>query len=128
MHLDYAVKQALETLIHHQGVICYVAFDRFSLRRITYTPQSALLDALHLPPCWCPGLSQNPLSLVQKRKFDGGFWGDEPRKVFHELSQNKFTDVVLPTRNGKEIKLRCVGTPTKHQQILLQHLKLNRNL
>jgi transposase len=51
--------------------------------------------------------------------------GDEPRKVFHELSQIKLTDVVLPTRNGKEIKLRCVGTPTKHQQILLQHLKLN---
>jgi hypothetical protein len=51
--------------------------------------------------------------------------GDEPRKVFHELSQIKLTDMVLPTRNGKEIKLRCVGTPTKHQQILLQHLKLN---
>jgi len=51
--------------------------------------------------------------------------GDEPRKVFHELSQIKLTDVVLPTRNGKEIKLRCIETPTKHQQILLQHLKLN---
>jgi transposase len=51
--------------------------------------------------------------------------GDEPRKVFHELSQIKLTDVVLPTRNGKEIKLRCIETPTKHQQILLQHLKMN---
>ena len=62
------------SLIHHQGVICCVAFDRFSLRRITYTPQSVLLGALHLTPCWCPGLSQNPLSLIHKRKFDGGFW------------------------------------------------------
>ena len=51
--------------------------------------------------------------------------GHEPRKVFHELYQIKLADVVLPTRNGKEIRLRCVGTPTKHQQILLQHLKLN---
>ena len=50
--------------------------------------------------------------------------GDEPRKVFHELSQIKLTDVVLPTRNGKEIRLRCVGTPTRHQLILLQRLKL----
>ena len=50
--------------------------------------------------------------------------GDAPRKVFHELSQIKLTDVVLPTRNGKEIRLRCVGTPTKHQLILLQRLKL----
>jgi hypothetical protein len=32
-------------LIHHQGVICCVAIDRFSLRRIIYTPQSALLGA-----------------------------------------------------------------------------------
>ena len=50
--------------------------------------------------------------------------GEEPRKVFHELSQIKLTDVILPTRNGKEIRLRCVGTPTKHQLILLQRLKL----
>lgn len=51
--------------------------------------------------------------------------GDEPRKVFYELSQIKLSDVILPIRNGKEIRLRCVGTPTKHQRILLQHLKLN---
>lgn len=38
--------------------------------------------------------------------------GDEPRKVFQELSQIKITDVILPTRNGKEMRLRCVGTPT----------------
>jgi transposase len=50
--------------------------------------------------------------------------GDEPRKVFQELGQIKLTDVILPTRNGKEIRLRCVGTPTDHQKILLQRLKL----
>jgi transposase len=51
--------------------------------------------------------------------------GDEPRKVFLELSQIKLTDVILPTRNGREIKLRCVETPSRHQGILLQHLKLS---
>jgi transposase len=51
--------------------------------------------------------------------------GDEPRKVFHELSQIKLTDVILPIRNGKEIRLRCVETPTQHQRILLQKLKLD---
>lgn len=51
--------------------------------------------------------------------------GDEPRKVFQELSQIKLTDVILPTRNGKEIKLRCVETPSRHQMILFQRLKLN---
>jgi hypothetical protein len=43
---DYFFK----TLIHHQEVICGVVFDRSSLRRIAYTPQSSLLDALHLTP------------------------------------------------------------------------------
>jgi hypothetical protein len=38
--------------------------------------------------------------------------GDEPRKIFQELSQIKLTEVILPTRNGKEIKLRCVETPS----------------
>jgi hypothetical protein len=33
------------TLIHHQNVICVVAFDRSSLRRIPHTPQSSLLGA-----------------------------------------------------------------------------------
>ena len=51
--------------------------------------------------------------------------GDEPRKVFWELSQIKLTDVILPTRNGKQIRLRCVETPSRHQMILLQRLKLN---
>jgi hypothetical protein len=51
--------------------------------------------------------------------------GDEPRKVFTELSQIKLTDVILPIRNRKEIRLQCVGTPTVHQGILLQRLKLN---
>jgi len=68
------------------------------------------------------------LAYVLWKTLGGLCWqaglGDEPRKVFHELSQIKLTDVVLPTRNGKEIRLRCVGTPTKHQLILLQRLKL----
>jgi transposase len=51
--------------------------------------------------------------------------GDEPRKIFQELSQIKLTEVILPTRNSKEIKLRCVETPSAHQLILLQKLKLN---
>ena len=51
--------------------------------------------------------------------------GDEPRKVFYELARIRLTDVIPPPRNGKKIRLRCVGTPTTHQRILLQRLKLN---
>jgi transposase len=50
--------------------------------------------------------------------------GDEPRKVQWELAQIKLTDVILPTRNGTEIRLRRVETPDAHQRIILQRLKL----
>lgn len=50
--------------------------------------------------------------------------GDESRKVQWELAQIKLTDVILPTRNGTEIRLRRVETPDAHQKIILQRLKL----
>lgn len=50
--------------------------------------------------------------------------GDEPRKVLDEISQIQVVDVVLPTRNGPNIRRRCVAQPTKHQAILLQKLGL----
>ena len=51
--------------------------------------------------------------------------GNEPRKVVDELKHIKLTEVILPTRNGVEIKLNCVSKPDAHQKILLQYLKLN---
>ena len=51
--------------------------------------------------------------------------GHEPRKVLDEISRIKLNDVVLPTRNGIEIKLHCVSIPDAHQRILLQRLGLH---
>jgi transposase len=50
--------------------------------------------------------------------------GDEPRQVLEEIARVKLADVILPTRNGPEIRLRCVATPTKTQATLLEKLKL----
>ena len=50
--------------------------------------------------------------------------GDEPRRIFEELGKIKVVDVVLPTRQGVEIRKRCVTQPTDHQAILLQKLGL----
>lgn len=50
--------------------------------------------------------------------------GHESRRVFQELSEIRLVDVVLPTRQGIEIRKRCVARPTDHQAILLQHLRL----
>jgi len=51
--------------------------------------------------------------------------GDEPRRVLDELKTIRLVDVVLPTRNGIEIRKRCITRPTKHQQILLDYLGLS---
>ena len=37
--------------------------------------------------------------------------GDCPRKVFDELSQLRMVDVILPTKQGVEIRRRCVERP-----------------
>jgi transposase len=50
--------------------------------------------------------------------------GDEPRKVFAELQRIGLVDVILPTRDGIEIRERCVTQPDDHQAILLQRLGL----
>jgi transposase len=50
--------------------------------------------------------------------------GDEPRRVFEELGEIELVDVVLPTRQGVEIRRRCITEPTDHQAILLTQLHM----
>jgi hypothetical protein len=50
--------------------------------------------------------------------------GNEPRRILAELGELRMMDVVLPTREGIELRHRCISTPTEHQQILLDHLGL----
>ena len=58
------------------------------------------------------------------RMCAGSGLGDEPRRVFDELGRIKVVDVILPTRQGVDIRKRCVTQPTDHQSILLQKLGL----
>jgi hypothetical protein len=50
--------------------------------------------------------------------------GHEPRRVLDELSELRAVDVVLPTKDGHEIRTRCVTQPDDHQRILLERLGL----
>jgi len=61
-------------------------------------------------------------TLYQMAKAAG--LGDEPRRIFDELGRISLVDVVLPTREGPEIRRRCVRRPTDHQAILLDRLGL----
>ncbi len=51
--------------------------------------------------------------------------GDEPRRIFEEISRIKMVDVILPTKTGNEIRRRCIAQPDKHQAILLDRLGLH---
>ena len=50
--------------------------------------------------------------------------GDEPRVVFDELSQIQEVDVVMKTKDGREIRRRCVAEPTPAQKVLLTRLRI----
>jgi transposase len=50
--------------------------------------------------------------------------GTAPRKLLEEMAEIRSLDIVLPTGNGKEIRLRTVSRPEQHLAILLQKLGL----
>jgi len=50
--------------------------------------------------------------------------GNEPRTILEEIKNLTLVDVVLQTRTGTEIRLRCVSKPEQHLAILLQKLNL----
>jgi transposase len=50
--------------------------------------------------------------------------GDGPRKVLEEITKLNLADIVLPTRGGPELRLRCVLKPEKHLAILLDRLNV----
>jgi len=48
--------------------------------------------------------------------------GNEPRRVLEDLSELRAVDVVLTTKEGSDIRTRCVTQPNDHQKILLERL------
>ena len=51
--------------------------------------------------------------------------GDSPRTMLGELRRIQSTDVVLPTADGRELRLRCVVRPDAAQAALLDRLGLD---
>ena len=50
--------------------------------------------------------------------------GKSPRKLLEEFAAIQSTDVILPTTQGIDLKLRCVTTPEKSLVLLLDRLGL----
>ena len=51
--------------------------------------------------------------------------GNSPRTILDELARIQSTDVVLPTEDGRELRLRCVVRPDAAQAALLDRLGLD---
>ncbi len=52
-------------------------------------------------------------------------WRRSPRTILEELGRIQSTDVVLPTQDGRELRLRCVVRPDVAQAALLDRLGLD---
>lgn len=68
------------------------------------------------------------LAYVLRKTLEG--WSDRaglghsPGKLLAEFARIQSTDVVIPTKDGRVVKLRCVVQPDQAQRILLDHLGL----
>ncbi|SRR6266404_1927598 len=68
------------------------------------------------------------LAFVLRKTLEG--WmakaglGNSPTTVLEELGRIQSTDIVVPTTDGRRIRLRCVVRPDKAQSVLLNHLGL----
>jgi len=89
-----------------------------SIRPIWHQKQDRVLA--HILVCFLAYVLWKTLSQL----CDRAGLGSEPRRVLSELSEIRLVDVILPTRDGVEIRRRCITRPSDHQQILLDHLKL----
>ena len=74
----------------------------------------------HILVCFLAYVLWKTLELWQTR---AGL-GNSPRTILEELGRIQSTDVVLPTVDGRELRLRCVVQPDKAQAILIDRLGL----
>lgn len=74
----------------------------------------------HILVCFLAYAMWKTLSEWQKRAN----LGSSPRTIIEELARIQTVDVVLPLEGGRDMRLRCVMTPEKETQVLLDRLGL----
>jgi transposase len=93
-------------------------------------------DSLQLRPVWhqtAPRVTAHILvcflAYVLRKTLEG--WcrraglGSSVTTILEEMARIQSTDVVVPTQDGRQVRLRCVVRPDKAQSILLAHLGLD---
>jgi hypothetical protein len=89
-----------------------------SLRPIWHQKESRV--KAHILVCFLAYVLWKTLEQWQQR---AGL-GHSPRTILEELRRIQSTDVVLPTEDGRELRLRCVVRPDAAQAALLDRLGL----
>ena len=114
--LLYDVTSTYIQLTQAEAAFCIQKSD-LQLRPIWH--QTMKRVQAHILVCFLAYVAWKTLELMAKTVG----LGDEPRRIWDELSQIMLVDVVLRTREGVEIRKRCVAQPTSLQAELLQRLK-----
>jgi transposase len=112
---DQELWRAYIQLTEAEAVFCIQKSD-LSLRPVWHQKEDRVLA--HILVCFLAYVLWKFLGQLCRK---AGL-GDEPRRVFEELSELRTVDVVLTTKDGREIRTRCITQPPDHQKILLQHL------
>jgi hypothetical protein len=66
-------------LIHQQGIICCVAFDRSTLRRILHTPQASLPQRLASDTLLAPRVSPKSIDFHTNTEIRRWIWQPPPQ-------------------------------------------------
>lgn len=92
--------------------------DQLSIRPIWHQKTSRV--EAHILVCFLAFAMWKTLEMWQEKSG----LGNSPRTILEEFARIQSHDVVLPTSDGNDIRLRCVAHPDPAQQTLLDHLGL----
>lgn len=92
--------------------------DQLSIRPIWHQREDRV--EAHILVCFLAFAMWKTLEVWQ----DKSGLGNSPRTLLEEISRIQCHDVILPTSEGTEIRLRCIAQPDRAQQALLDRLGL----
>ena len=117
---DWTGKRVWQAYIHLTDAEAAFRIQKDELRLRPVWHQSAERVQAHILVCFLAFVLRKTLEGWSKR---AGL-GNSVATLLEEFARIQSTDVVLPTRDGRTVRLRCIVRPDRAQSILLDHLGL----
>jgi transposase len=118
---DWSAEDLWRTYVHLSQAEDAFRIQKSDLRIRPVWHQKADRVKAHILVCFLAYALWKTLEQWQRRASLGA----SPRTVIEEMRRIQSTDVVVPTQDGRELRLRCVVRPDKAQKVLLDHLGLD---